>query len=343
MMKATAQTISVIVPIYNVEPYLRQCLDSIVNQTYTNMEIILVDDGSPDNCGAICNEYATNDKRIHVIHKKNGGLAAAKNDGLRVATGKWVTFIDADDWVDTELFKHVMDAISYDSPDIVIEGGYYYAYSKKNVLQLNVPEKALFTEKSDIYSIMTRIKDFGLPWDKFYRIDFLREEGLENDVDCKAFEDYLFNFQAFDKAHQILCVPYCGYYYRQTRNGNAFSHGFNINKPQYNYGFLCKLNEYIREHSLEAEMTSTARALALQAISVALHCYYMHPSYKKNRRAKIKELDEMKQWPYFRDAIYSNSNNSLSKKQIALKYALRLPSIWPLEILHKANEVLSSR
>lgn len=342
-MKAADQTISVIVPIYNVEPYLRQCLDSIVNQTYTNIEVILIDDGSPDNCGAICNEYATNDKRIHVIHKKNGGLAAAKNDGLKAATGKWVTFIDADDWVDTDLFKRVMDAVGHGSLDIVIEGGYYYAYPKKNVLQLNVSEMDLFTEKSDIYSIMTRIRDFGLPWDKFYRIDFLREEGLENDVDCKAFEDYLFNFQAFDKAHQILCVPYCGYYYRQTRNGNAFTHGFNNNKPQYSYGFICKLNEYIHEHGLEGEMTSTARALSLQAINVALDCYYMHPSYNKSRSIKAKELSEMKQWPYFREAIYSNSNKSLSKKQIALKYALRLPWLWPLEILRRAKEILSPR
>lgn len=91
--------ISVIVPIYKVEPYLRRCLDSIVNQTYTNLEIILVDDGSPDGCPAICDEYAAKDKRIIVIHKENGGLSDARNAGLDICKGDFVYFVDSDDWI----------------------------------------------------------------------------------------------------------------------------------------------------------------------------------------------------------------------------------------------------
>lgn len=91
--------ISVIVPIYNVEPYLRTCVDSILNQTYHNLEIILVDDGSPDGCPAICDEYAEKDPRIRVIHKKNGGLSAARNAGLAIYTGEYIMFVDSDDWL----------------------------------------------------------------------------------------------------------------------------------------------------------------------------------------------------------------------------------------------------
>lgn len=91
--------ISVIVPIYNVEPYLRQCVDSIINQTYRNLEIILVDDGSPDNCGAICDEYAEKDNRVVVIHKENGGLSDARNAGLKVMHGEYLMFVDSDDWL----------------------------------------------------------------------------------------------------------------------------------------------------------------------------------------------------------------------------------------------------
>lgn len=95
--------ISVIVPVYKVEPYLRRCVDSILNQSYQNFELILVDDGSPDNCGAICDEYASSDSRIHVIHQENGGLSAARNSGIDWAfensDSQWLTFIDSDDWV----------------------------------------------------------------------------------------------------------------------------------------------------------------------------------------------------------------------------------------------------
>ena len=101
--------VSIIVPIYKVEKYLKQCLDSILNQTYENIEIILVDDGSPDNCGKICDEYASNDKRIRVIHKENGGLSSARNAGLDVATGEYISFIDSDDYVSENFIKRLYD------------------------------------------------------------------------------------------------------------------------------------------------------------------------------------------------------------------------------------------
>lgn len=103
--------ISVIVPIYNVEAYLPRCLDSIVNQTYRNLEIILVDDGSPDNCGAICDEYANRDSRIRVIHKVNGGSSAARNAGLDVARGEYIGFVDSDDIIRPEMYELLLNAL----------------------------------------------------------------------------------------------------------------------------------------------------------------------------------------------------------------------------------------
>jgi len=101
-------TISVIVPIYKVEPYIRRCIDSILAQTYTDFELILVDDGSPDNCGAICDEYATKDSRIHVIHQENGGVSAARNAGIDIASGEYLTFVDSDDWVKTYFLERLL-------------------------------------------------------------------------------------------------------------------------------------------------------------------------------------------------------------------------------------------
>ena len=98
------ELISVIVPIYNVEKYIKKCIDSIINQTYKNLEIILVNDGSPDECGKICDEYERIDSRIVVIHKENGGLSDARNAGLKVMHGKYVAFVDSDDWIEPEMY-----------------------------------------------------------------------------------------------------------------------------------------------------------------------------------------------------------------------------------------------
>ena len=103
--------ISVIVPIYNVEKYLARCVDSIVNQTYKNLEIILVDDGSPDRCPQMCDDYAEKDSRIKVVHKKNGGLSDARNAGMAVATGEYISFIDSDDWIETSMFELLLNNI----------------------------------------------------------------------------------------------------------------------------------------------------------------------------------------------------------------------------------------
>ena len=102
--------ISIIVPVYNVKDYVEKCLDSICGQSYTNLEIIVVDDGSTDGSGKICDAYASKDRRIKVIHRKNGGLSAARNEGLDAATGEFLGFVDSDDWIDLDMFKFLYDA-----------------------------------------------------------------------------------------------------------------------------------------------------------------------------------------------------------------------------------------
>ena len=112
--------ISVIVPVYKVEPYLRKCLDSIAGQTYQNLEIILVDDGSPDSCGSICDEYAVQDKRVRVIHKENGGVSSARNAGLAAATGDWIGWVDSDDWIEPDLYSYMLEKVREYGADIAV-------------------------------------------------------------------------------------------------------------------------------------------------------------------------------------------------------------------------------
>ena len=115
--------ISVVVPIYNVSKYLPKCIESILHSTYKNLEVILVDDGSTDECPTICDDYAKKDSRIKVIHKKNGGLSDARNKGLDIATGEYISFIDSDDYIDADLYESVIKEFD-ENIDVVVFGRY---------------------------------------------------------------------------------------------------------------------------------------------------------------------------------------------------------------------------
>ena len=117
--------ISVIVPVYKVEAYLRRCLDSIVNQTDRNLEIILVDDGSPDHSGAICDAYAKRDRRIRVIHKVNGGVSSARNAGLEAASGEYIGWVDSDDWIENDMFEYLKNLAVTCQADVAQCGRYW--------------------------------------------------------------------------------------------------------------------------------------------------------------------------------------------------------------------------
>lgn len=129
---------SVVLPIYNVERYLNRCIDTVINQTYKNLEIILVDDGSPDNCPQICDDLAKIDSRIKVIHKENAGLGEARNSGLDVATGDFIAFFDSDDYIDKKLFEELYKVIINENPDL-IEFGHYNVDRKGNVTKTFIP------------------------------------------------------------------------------------------------------------------------------------------------------------------------------------------------------------
>ncbi|MDU2211827.1 MAG: glycosyltransferase family 2 protein, partial [Eubacterium sp.] len=153
--------ISVIVPIYNAEKYLKICIDSIINQSYYNIQIILVDDGSEDNCPAICDEYAQLDTRIIVIHKKNQGLVLARKSGLQIATGEYITFVDADDYIDIDTYEKIVNNINYDMPDIIaydlIEEYSDRTVKKENQFSAGLYEEEQLTEKIYPKMLSTRV------------------------------------------------------------------------------------------------------------------------------------------------------------------------------------------
>ena len=139
--------ISIIVPIYKAEQYIHRCIDSILSQSYTDFELLLIDDGSPDGCGAICDEYVAKDSRVRVFHKENGGVSSARNLGLEKAVGKWISFIDADDYISQDFF----DLEGSDYAD-VIQKSYYVVNLDSGVTEKKTVPDISFKCRDDFYS-----------------------------------------------------------------------------------------------------------------------------------------------------------------------------------------------
>ncbi len=210
------ELISVIVPVYNVEKYLKRCVDSILNQTYKNLEIILVDDESPDNCPAICDEYAKKDSRIKVIHKTNGGLSDARNAGIIISGGKYIAFVDSDDYISYEMIQILYDRIKEDKSDMAICNFTYVDEAMNGISKLNGDMPIKDRKLSGYEALMSLTKPrchyYVTAWNKLYNKklfeDILFPIG-------KLHEDEFVVHKIFDKCQYVSCVEKPMYYYVQ--------------------------------------------------------------------------------------------------------------------------------
>lgn len=342
-MHQEARKLSVILPIYKVEPYIRMCLDSIVGQTYRNLEIILVDDGSPDNCGKICDEYAEKDKRIIVIHKQNGGVQAARNDGMAIATGEWITFVDPDDWCEKDYYEQLFNALDERDVDVFCSGGCFIENGNRSFISHSYNDTFIYGDYEKMEDLMAKVlapcygnegdpwpHGYGPPWDKIYKAEFLKKNGLQFDRTCKIHDDVWFNYQVFDKAEHAGICAYAGYHYRVV--STSITHNFDSQAPIISYGFIKKLHAYRTQHTPNAILRQAFRVASLSSLRYILACYCFHPQNPRPYHEIEKEIKDMKTWPYFHEAIYNRNNQYLTKKRIVLKYLLRLPCVWPLKM-----------
>lgn len=204
--------ISVIVPVYNVERYLNQCIDSILAQTYKNFELILVDDGSKDKSGQICDEYAQQDNRVRVFHKENGGVSSARNLGIDNAQGTHICFVDSDDWVEMTYLEDMILHKDYDFvvQDFETEDGKYIDH-----LELKI------NNTSDIYRELINYEKkhdilFRAPSSKLYNTNILRENNLRYNISLYMGEDYLFNINYISHINNTFISNGHSYIYRKT-------------------------------------------------------------------------------------------------------------------------------
>lgn len=227
--RAVSDKISVIVPVYNVENYLRRCVDSIINQTYKNLEIILVDDGSPDNCPVICDEYAQKDSRIKVIHKENGGLSSARNCGMDMATGEYIGFVDGDDWIESDMYKFLIENAEKYNSEISICGS-YFNYQDGTQEYRGDNKKKLIIDKTESLQITVGAGFNISVCNKIIKTQFLKSERFDDEF--FGVEDWEYNYRILknSEAVAIICddIPKYHYFMRE----NSITHVWNEKKVE---------------------------------------------------------------------------------------------------------------
>lgn len=277
--------VSVIVPVYNVEKYVRRCLDSLTGQTCSNIEIIVVNDGSADRSGEIAEEAAGRDARIRVVTKQNGGLSSSRNAGIEESRGRYLTFVDGDDWVEPDFVGHMLKAAEDGRADICIcnmkyvnEGG----SCRKRTPHIDISDSADRKKAlSDMFNGY-RFK-FHTP-NKLYRRNLFTDYGIRF-PEGKLYEDAYTTYRVFAKAERFVYLPEYLYNYRQQRSGSILASAFS--KRRYDiYGALTAMEKDIVRESPEL-WNAFDHCVVINILSLA---NYLLPVYRRMDRADLQEF-----------------------------------------------------
>lgn len=298
--------ISIIVPVFNVELYIERCLKSIVNQTYCNLEIILIDDGSVDASGGLCDLYAKKDTRIKVIHTKNSGLSAARNLGIRNATGKYLTFIDSDDYVSDKYVEHLWMTLKEFNADISISREMKVYDESESI------KPVLFSkENTKIYNSQTALSDMlyrkNIPvyaWAKLYKKELF--ENIEF-PSGEIFEDLSTVYLLFDAAQLIVYNPVRDYYYVQ-RSNSIINSSFNPNK-MIQIEIMHRIFCFVKRN-----YPDIIGAVTSKCFIISLNLYRNIPWNKENRKYRkiVKKEIEKYRW-----IVLKNKEEKLLTRVIA--------------------------
>ena len=238
--------LSIIVPIYNVEQYIHKCVDSILNQKFEDFELILVDDGSPDNCGKICDEYAQKDKRVRVIHKGNGGVSSARNLGIDEAKGEYISFVDPDDWIDKDMYIETISKIEELALEIICFD-VCEVRDKKSFVRYKYEEDRLFRAKDALYEILVDGID-NSPCNKVYKKSVWDKVRFPIG---RRFEDVATIYKTFHKSSKVGYMKKAFYYYLK-REGSAIALSFDAQRRFENFLGYKERYEFAQAHCKEA-------------------------------------------------------------------------------------------
>ena len=320
--------VSVIVPCYKVENYLSAMLDSLLAQTLSDFQAVLVDDGSPDRSGEICDAYAAKDSRFTVIHKPNGGVGAARNDGLAAATGDWVLFCDSDDYLDPEALEKLVAAGESSDADVVFgdvtlvfEDRTQNAVFYKNEFVTDDREKIDQLIAADFYKYYCidppqggPAFGYGGPWNKLVRRSLLTAHGITFDLRVKGiFDDILYTAYIFAAAKRVTYVHVPVYNYRQL--DSSITHTYKPNLLEINEAIFHAWEEFMERHGKAGQFQKPYYANVLRRLKATLGLYFFN---KKNERSFLQQCKELK--ALMNSEPYRTALRELDSSRLRYKY-----------------------
>lgn len=294
--------VSIIVPVYNVESYIRKCINSIINQTYSNIQIVIVDDGSKDNSGSICDEFAASDERITVVHQENTGISGARNRGIEVSAGEYLMFVDGDDWIDDETCEKAVAAAEEHKTDLVMwsyirEFSHHslpkYTYGQEEKLFSGDSYKKLFrrligpveeeTAKPENLELLSAV------WTKLYRRSVVGDLKFISTNEVSS-EDLLFNCSCFSKAKSLYYLSECFYHYRKIDVG-SFTHNYQPDFYVKRKRMYCAINEIIKKTNAEEYFTEAYNnRIAIDLLGCGLNICRKNNLSRAPKKQKMLEI-----------------------------------------------------
>lgn len=297
--------LSIVIPVYNVERHLEKAVFSVINQSIQDIEIILVDDCSPDHSGEICDRLATQDERICVIHHKvNKGLSEARNSGLEVASGKYIWFMDSDDYIDAGLFQQAKKSLEKNPAQVIVFGLTEDYYDSQNNLHHSIVvscHEKIIKNQSELRDTVIKLEQktlYGYAWNKFYELKYLKNLGLKYEK-IVLIEDILFNVKYFMDINSMNLLNYTGYHYNK-RMDNSLTSKF---VPEY-YEVHRKRIQLIYDQYKRWDMCT----VQIKEILGALYTRYIFSALQRNcdKRARMTHCDR-KNWvcELFNDELFN--------------------------------------
>ena len=336
--------VSVVVPIYNVEKYIGELIESLQKQTLKDIEIILVDDGSPDKSGAICDKYAKGDDRICVIHKKNGGVSAARNDGLAAAKGEYIIFCDSDDWLPLDALEKLYNEGKRTDADIVI-GDVFLSKEGNNQLAefYKIPfvssEKKFIKKliQADIYKTYCPMPaaggpafGYGGPWNKAVRLSLLKDNNIFFDTRVKGiFDDILYTAHILANADTVAYIKTPVYYYRILPT--SITHTYKANALDINKAIFNSWQEFMSKYDDDGMYMKPYYAVVIRRFTEVLPVYFLSKKNPKPFSERMKELKDVMQDQVYQEAVKGADIHKLTSFHKLIRYLMetgRPIAIW---------------
>lgn len=327
--------ISVIVPVYNVERYIDKCLDTLVNQTLKDIEIIIVDDGSPDKSSDIYNKYVSRDERVKIIKKMNAGVSEARNTGMEAATGELFMFVDSDDWLPLDGCEILYDQYKKTQADMILADAYIVTDGR--VKKNDVFCEAFTTEDKDFFkayqkacigycynpkpAIKWNIPGLGSPWNKLFKSSIIKEHNLRFDPFVKGiYDDNLFTLHYLMHIRSLSYVKKPVYYFRLV--SGSLTQGYKANTLEINSRIFERINDFMEETGKREYYLEAFYVYVIRRFSKSMNVYFFADNNEKTKKEAFEELRKTINEEPYRSAIkYVDKKKLLGNHKVVVALA----------------------